>query len=169
MPQIADRVDEGALGAEERGCSEAIGEQAEEIFGLPRDDGFVVGVVLGDAERRAGRSEALRRVFGVEAEGVRVTGVGVTEDFLCGIDHPVKDGQKCFGALQLLDQGAVDRLEQIRRRGGLGGIDADGAHRKCHDQRGAEPVGCDIADHGPDLAVGELEQLIEVAADGLGG
>ncbi len=104
-------------------------------------------------------------MLSVQAECVGVSGIRVTEGPAPPVDHTVEERHEGVGALELLDQRAMDRPQQIAGRAGLPRIDPGRAHGECHDQGGAEPVRGDVTEHGAEHIVGEPKELIEVASD----
>ena len=98
-----------------------------------------------------------------------MAGVGEGDLPVVGVDDGVEERQVHLGRLELGDERAVNAAEDLARRLLVRGVDGRRAHGERHDERGREAVARDVADHHPDPAAGETEEVIEVAAHRFGG
>ena len=150
-----------ALGSMGLGDAVAVEQQA-----LSRAHHRLVLLVLHpgkEAERHPLRAQLHRSVGGACVRQV-VTRVRIAHVTVGRIDHEVEAGDEHL----LGDVGAeevVDPLEHLARRDDPLARGAQEAPRGGHHHRGRDALVGDVADDHRDLPVGQLEEVVEVAAD----
>ena len=142
---------------------DAVGVQEQRVAGLQDGLLLLVGHAGHQAERHAAGAQLLGAVGGLDV-GQVVAGVGEAEVAGLGVEHAVEAGDEHLlrhvGAEVLVD--ALERLARLDEplRGG-----AQHAAGGGHHERGGHALVGDVADDEADLAAGQRDDVVEVAAD----
>src|SRR5919198_5738576 len=143
---------------------QAVGVEQDRVAG-PEGGLLLLVIHAGhQAERHPGRAQLPDLPAAGRDVGHVVPGVGVAQVAAGRVEHRVQAGREHVRR-HLLDQQVVDPGEDLARRhqpGRLGPQDRVGGG---HDQRGRHPLVGDVPDHDAEQAVGQLDEVVEVAAD----
>ena len=142
---------------------DAVGVQEQGVAGLEHGLLLLVGHAGHEAERHAAGAQLVRAVGGLDV-GQVVAGVGEAEVAGLGVEHAVQAGDEHLlrhvRAEVLVD--ALEHLPGVDQPLGRGAQHAAGGG---HDERGRHALVGDVADDEADPALGQRDDVVEVAAD----
>ncbi len=155
------------------GFGDAVGEGDEDVSGLQENAGTGVRGVGDEADDGAGGLE-VDDLRAAKNDGRVVAGVDVGEDAGLGVELGIEEGRVAVGG-----GGLVDEPVDVAHEGGeVAGLEergrAQAGTEAGHQERGGDALAGDVAEgEGEALLVafmrGEDEEVVVVAADGMGG